>query len=127
VWRPGAGNLQGTGRLTLALSTHTVSEAAAAGTDLADYSTSITCPNGTTVVAGPSTGTSISVALTSGTDDIVCTNTSNKFGNLTVTKHVMPSDAPGRFDLLVDGTVHATNVTDGGSTGPIRLPFDTYE
>ncbi|HUA49074.1 MAG TPA: VWA domain-containing protein [Solirubrobacteraceae bacterium] len=129
VWKAGAGNLEGTGRLTLALGTHTVSEAAAGGTDLADYSTSIVCRNGTTVVAGPSTNTSISVDLRSETDDIVCTitNTNIKFGDLTVIKHVVPSDAPGSFNLLVDGTEHATNVTDGGSTGPIRLPFGSYE
>jgi hypothetical protein len=76
LWRPGAGNLEGTGRLTLALGTHTVSESAAAGTDLADYATSIVCRNGTTVVAGPSTGTSISLHLNNETDDIVCTVTS---------------------------------------------------
>ncbi|HYB25746.1 MAG TPA: hypothetical protein VEF89_03955 [Solirubrobacteraceae bacterium] len=62
VWRAAAGNLEGTGRRLLALGTHTVSETAAAGTDLADYSSTIICLNGTKVVAGPSTGTSISAA-----------------------------------------------------------------
>ncbi|HTX11850.1 MAG TPA: VWA domain-containing protein [Solirubrobacteraceae bacterium] len=130
-WRDGVGNGGTTGRLVVALGRHTVSEQAAPGTTLGDYSTSITCENNGSEIAH-GTGPSLSVDLTSESDDIVCTitNTSTTHGNLTVEKHLLPSDDPGRFDLLINGAPPnsgSTGVGDGGSTGPIRLPFGTYE
>jgi uncharacterized repeat protein (TIGR01451 family) len=130
-WRNGVGNGGTTGRLVVALGRHTVSEQAAAGTTLGDYSTTITCKNNGFEIAH-GTGPSLTVDLTSESDDVVCTitNTSTTHGNLTVEKHLLPSDDPGRFDLLINGSPPnpgATNVGDGGSTGPVRLPFGTYE
>jgi hypothetical protein len=37
---------------------------------------------------------------------------------LTVNKVLIPSSAPGAFNLQIDGVTFATNVRDGGSTGP---------
>jgi hypothetical protein len=42
-------------------------------------------------------------------------------GLITVTKRLVPTYDPGRFNLLIDGTVYATNVGDGGTTGPIAV------
>ncbi|HTU87380.1 MAG TPA: VWA domain-containing protein [Solirubrobacteraceae bacterium] len=130
--RMGVGNGGTTGRLTLPLGTYGVSESGAAGTDLAGYDISTIClDNGHEVASG--TGPApVSVRLENETDDIVCTitNTSTTHGNLTVEKHLVPSDNPGRFDLLIDGSPPnpgSVAVGDGGSTGPIRLPFGTYD
>jgi uncharacterized repeat protein (TIGR01451 family) len=43
-------------------------------------------------------------------------------GNVTVIKDLNPADDEGRFDLLVDGSVRANGIGDGGSTGAISLP-----
>ena len=37
---------------------------------------------------------------------------------ITVTKKLVPSYDPGRFNLLVDGTTYAHNIGDNGTTGP---------
>jgi CSLREA domain-containing protein len=42
-------------------------------------------------------------------------------GQITVTKKLVPATDPGRFNLLIDGTVYAANVGDGGTTGPINF------
>lgn len=38
---------------------------------------------------------------------------------LTVTKTIIPSDDPGRFNLRIDSVTRAANVSHGGSTGPV--------
>ena len=46
--------------------------------------------------------------------------------HLTVTKQLIPSDDPGRFDLLVDGEPRIEQVGDGGTTGALLLPLGTH-
>jgi uncharacterized repeat protein (TIGR01451 family) len=129
--REGVGHLGSTGPITVPLGTHTVSETAATGTDPADYDTSIRCvdvaDNDRLVAHGP--GTSLHVHLTNQAEDVVCTitNVSTKFGQLTVIKHLIPESDAGRFNLLVNGTAHATGVGDAGRTPQLRLPFGTHE
>jgi hypothetical protein len=42
-------------------------------------------------------------------------------GVITVTKELVPETDTGLFDLLVDGTVRASGVGDGGTTGPVTV------
>jgi hypothetical protein len=132
-----AGDQQGTGPVTLPLGTHTVGEtegtqADGTPTSLADYDTSIRCVDvnnhdHVVVPATPGSGP-VSVHLTSQDQNVVCTitNISTKFGDLTVIKHLVPENDPGRFDLRVNGDIRAPSVGDGGTTHPIRLPFGAH-
>jgi uncharacterized repeat protein (TIGR01451 family) len=133
----GVGNGEGTRRILLPLGVHTVSERAAAGTTLADYSVSTTCVNkrnGEEVASGVGTESApVSVRLRREADDVVCTitNTSTTQGNLTVVKHLVPGNDAGLFDLLItrqDGAEVARepDAGDGDTTGRVRLPFGTY-
>jgi hypothetical protein len=120
--------------------THSVNEEAAPGTNLADYSHSTTCVDETTdeTVVPPTASLPVEVNLVDNSREghnIVCTitNTSTTHGNLTVIKHV-PEGNTGKFNLLIDSvpptpesTHESTNVSDGGSTGPVRLVFGTYQ
>jgi hypothetical protein len=134
VRRGAVGDQGSTGPITLPLGTHEVSETAAPGTSLADYDTSIECVNlaNDQTVVPEHIGTSVSVHLTSNGQNVVCTitNVSTKFGQLTVIKHLIPDTDSGRFNLLVNGSPpnsRSESVGDGGSTGPIRLPFGPHE
>jgi Prealbumin-like fold domain len=40
---------------------------------------------------------------------------------LRVTKHLIPSYDPGRFNLQIDGVTQAANIGDTGTTGPITV------
>lgn len=131
VRREGVGHLGSTGPISLPLGTHTVSESAVAPTDLADYDTSITCvdvADHNRLVAHETGSTSLPVHLTDQAEDIVCTitNVSTRFGDLTVIKHLIPGNDPGRFNLLVNGSAEATAVGDAGRTPRLRLPFGTH-
>jgi hypothetical protein len=44
---------------------------------------------------------------------------------LEVRKELDPADDPGRFNLFIDDVMHATNVGDGGTTGPIEVGAGT--
>lgn len=92
----------------------TVSEVAAAGTDLSDYVTSIDCG------AGSVSGSTIS--LTNVTAATTCTITSTRRPRVTVTKSLRPSGDAGRFDLRVGATVVKAGAGDGeqGSTTVTR-------
>jgi uncharacterized repeat protein (TIGR01451 family) len=60
-------------------------------------------------------------------ESATCTITNTRdTGDLEVIKALDPTDDPGLFDLLVDGTAEATDVTHGGTTGPITLDTGTY-
>lgn len=114
------GNLGGSGSLTLAVGNHTVSEAGAGGTNLADYSKSIDCGNGT------ASGPSASVTVNAG-DDKVCTFTNLGRPALIVEKLWFPTTANLLFNILVDGTVEtARPIGHGGTTGPIVLAPGTH-
>ncbi|HEY7600319.1 MAG TPA: right-handed parallel beta-helix repeat-containing protein, partial [Candidatus Limnocylindrales bacterium] len=72
---------------------------------------------------GPSGYSLSSSAQCSGTAVVggtyTCTLTNNDIQpTVTVTKQLSPSSDPGRFNLLIDGTTYATNVGNGGTTGP---------
>ncbi len=45
---------------------------------------------------------------------------------ITVTKKLVPSYDPGRFNLLVDGTTYAHNVGDNGTTGQVTVAPGTH-
>jgi uncharacterized repeat protein (TIGR01451 family) len=125
-----------TGRLPLPTDTYHVGERVSANspTTLADYDTSTTCVNfnGTRprpTVSGVGTETDpVSVKLTSATDNWVCwiTNISNRFGNLTVIKHLVPSNAPGAFDLIVNNTPEKTGARDGDRAELTHIAFGDY-
>ena len=134
VEKSDAGNEDSTPTLTLPLGPHTVSETAGTGTDLADYDTSIQCVDlaNDKVVAENTGETSLDVKLTRDGQHIVCTitNESTRFGLVTVIKSLIPADDPGKFNLLVNGSPPndgSESVGDGGTTGPIRLPFGTVD
>ncbi len=103
--------------------TYTVSELAAAGTSLSDYTSSIACTrNGS---PGPSgSGTSLSVSV-DWADVLACTVTNRMGATITLRKDLRPSSDPGRFDLKVAGTVVKASAGNGGS-GSIQLPAGTY-
>ena len=46
---------------------------------------------------------------------------------LTVRKVLSPTGDPGRFNLLIDGTVRASGVGDGGSTGTLEVSAGTHK
>lgn len=58
------------------------------------------------------------------------TNQAN-FGNqgratITVNKVVSPTDDSGKFNLLINGSVYATDVGNGGTTGSVSVAAGTY-
>jgi hypothetical protein len=127
------GNNGTTGSKTLNTGTYTVSEVAGTGTDLKDYTSSITCRNGAnTVVAGPADATSLDVAITSGSN-ITCTVTNTHKGEIKVVKQVVtngigetPAGDPGRFNLSIDGTSYATDVGHNGTTDWRQVTAGTH-
>jgi hypothetical protein len=102
-----------------------------AATEPSDYDSSVRCVDvaDNDRVVSHGTGTSLKVPLTSEDENIVCTitNVNRHFGQLTVIKHLIPRHDSGRFNLLVNGDIHAHHVGDGGSTGPIPLDFGRHE
>jgi hypothetical protein len=86
----------------------TVSEAAGAGTDLAGLTASLNCTGVT------ATGTT-SATFTMPDNDVSCTVTNTrKTHKVTLTKTVVPSTDPGKFNLTAAGTT-AADQSDGGS------------
>jgi uncharacterized repeat protein (TIGR01451 family) len=122
-----------TGAVTVAAGTNTVGEVEGAGdtTNLADYTSSITCTDETntarklqlaslpTNAAGPGP-----VDVTVPEDhDIVCviTNTRNA-GTLEVVKHLSPTDDPGTFDLQINGQTQKDDAVHNDTTGGVPVP-----
>jgi hypothetical protein len=112
------------GPLTTTAGTHTVSETAGTGTDLADY---------TSVVGGnctPLTPTSGSITLANG-DSATCTITNQRNGSgvvtgtLTVNKVCVPPTDGGRFDLHID-SLRFRDIPCGEGTGPVVLEAGDY-
>lgn len=53
--------------------------------------------------------------------------TASSTGTITVDKVVSPSIGDtGKFNLIVDGTVYATDIGNGGTTGSVTLPTGSY-
>jgi hypothetical protein len=114
----------GTGSLGVLAGTYRVNEIGAAGASLADYSTSIACTlNGN---PGPSAGGTTQLTVTLAVHDkLACTLTNRRKATITVTKHLLPTSDPGRFDLKVGATVVAASAGDGGS-GSRQVGAATY-
>ena len=114
-----------TGAVTVNTGNHTVGEAAGTGTSLGDYSSSIECVNdaGATVASSSDAGP-LNVPVN---EDVVCTITNTrKAGSLEVIKDLEPSDDPGLFDLLIDGTSHFDDASDGDTTGTVNVNTGTH-
>ena len=115
------GNGGTTGEKTVRVGGHLIGETAGTETDLADYASSIECKEanggGDVVAAGNRTGLKVYVAKDA---DVVCTITNTRqagTGKLEVRKVVPQVGDVGRFSLKIDGTVEASNIGNGGSTG----------
>jgi hypothetical protein len=111
------------GSTQVAPGTYKLSEVAATGTSLSDYTSSIACTrNGS---PGPSaSGPSLNVSVDWG-DVLACTITNRLGATITVRKDLRPSSDPGRFDLKVAGQVVKAAAGNGGS-GSTQLPAGTY-
>lgn len=59
-------------------------------------------------------------------ETVTCTFTNTKLPTLTVTKDLYPV-GHGAFDLMIDGKVYATNVGDGGTTGPQIMSIGNHQ
>ena len=111
-----------TGIKTLAPGTHTVTEAADANTNGANYDSTLSCV--TRGIGTPVASPGGSVQLAAG-DDVVCTFTNaRRSGTLTVVKDLQPSTDAGRFDLRIGNTVVANNAGDGQQRPPDGRPGD---
>ena len=80
-----------TGAITVITGTHDVGEVAGTETNLSGYATSISCVddggNGEEVASTDGNGTSLSGIQVNKDDDIICTITNTKLGNVTVIKY----------------------------------------
>lgn len=118
----GVGNGGATSVLTLPTGSHSFAEAAASGTSLSDYNASVSCRDARGSVTATPGGGGWSVSLGDG-QAIVCTITNTrKTGSLQVLKATVPTNDPGKFDLLVDGTTRVTDVAHGGGTAVLTVP-----
>ena len=97
-----------TGAQPVTVGSHTVGETAGTGTSLTDYVT----------VIGGDCAADGTITLAYG-DNKTCTITNTHKPKLTVTKLLVPSNDPGKFNLLIDSAIAGTgaNVGDGGTTG----------
>ncbi|MFN8486997.1 MAG: DUF11 domain-containing protein [Caldilineaceae bacterium] len=116
----GIGDGGSTNAQTVVTGAHTVAELATAATNtqLTNYVTTLLCKDeqGNTITATPGSGFwTVTVAENS---NIICTFTNARKGKLTVTNLLVPANDPGRFNLKIDHTTPASNVGNGGTTGP---------
>lgn len=101
----------------------TISEIAGSATDLADYSSQLSCRGAVTGITGTTSG---SFNMPGG--PVVCTFTNTRKGappTVTVTKALSPASDPGRFILQVNGTPVASHVGDGGTASVLVSPGET--
>jgi hypothetical protein len=106
-----------TGAVVVTAATHTVSETAGTGNNLANY---------TSVIGGQcaSDGT---VTLAPG-DNKVCTITNTRKPTLTVNKVCVPTTDTGRFNLRIDGANAGTgaDAACGGTTGAVVVSIGSH-
>ncbi len=100
------GDLGTTGAVEVTIGSHTVGETAGTLTSLSDY---------TSVISGDC-GRDGSVALAAG-ENKTCTITNTRKPKLTVIKVTDPANDTGKFNLFVNSTQYATDVSNGGTTG----------
>ena len=111
---------------TVNTGTHTFAEAAGTGTSLADYNASAACLNGATPVTATLANGVWSVPVGDG-PALVCTITNTRqTGTIPVVKHLSPTSDPGLFNLLIDGSVSATDQTHNGSTAVTTVNTGTH-
>jgi hypothetical protein len=111
---------------TVFTGSYSVTETAGSGTNLGDYGTSWACTvDGS---PGPSgSGTTLSGLTINKNEIVVCTFTNSQSpGTITVNKVVVPSADTGLFNLLIDGTVEASDVGDSGTTGAIAVSAGSH-
>jgi FG-GAP repeat/Prealbumin-like fold domain len=122
VVKAGAGEGD-SGGMQVAAGGYVLSELASPGTNLSDYTSSIACTrNGN---PGPSASkTSISLQVAPG-DVLACTFTNQQKTTITLTKALVPTSDPGRFDLKVGQTVVVAGAGNGGS-GSLPVSPGTY-
>jgi hypothetical protein len=123
VVKSSAGNGD-SGSIDVAAGTYRVTEVAAVGPSLSNYSTSIACTlNGG---PGPSAAETTKLDVTAADGDrLACTLTNRRKATLTLTKHLTPVSDPGRFNLKVGGTVVKAGAGEGGS-GSMQLAPGSY-
>jgi FG-GAP repeat len=123
VVKTGAGH-GGFGSLEVLPGTYRVSESAVAGTSLASYASSIACTlNG---IPGPGASGTTQLDVTVAKDDLLaCTITNKRKPQIVLTKHLVPSSDPGRFDLKIGGTLVRAGAGEGG-TGSRLVGPGTY-
>jgi hypothetical protein len=97
-----------TGEVEVSIGSHTVSETAGTGTNLANYVT----------VIGGDCAADGSVILAAG-ETKTCTITNTRKPTLTVNKACDPLADPGLFNLRIDGTTYGGDKPCGGTTGPV--------
>lgn len=115
-----AGDGDATSAVPVNTGNHTVSE-----TLLANYTSAISCTDGTAVVASGS-GTSLADVPVAEGKNVVCTitNTRNQ-GTLKVEKRTLPTLDTGRFDLKVGSTVVKADAKHGDS-GELTVNTGTH-
>ncbi len=101
--------------LGLTAGTYTITEGATTGWTL----DSAICLDNTTQ-ATVATGNGATITLAAG-QNVTCRFTNTKQAKLTVIKDLVTPNDPGLFNLLIDGTPHATNVGNFGSTGAVTV------
>jgi hypothetical protein len=122
------------GSATVLAGTYTVSEAAASGTALADYASSIDCRRkGISIRSG--TGTSLGGIQLKVGDEIVCTITNLRLGKVEIEKQTDPADSSASFDfssalagafsLSDDGVKTVTRVTPNQGGSPYTVVEST--
>ncbi len=116
-----------TGSNSVDTGTYQVSETAGTGTNLNDYSASLSCVDQNGAVT--STGGNVTVAKGR---NVVCTFTNTrKAGSIELRKQLSPTNDPGKFDLFVkQGATTIDSATDqghNGTTGPTSVSTGTYQ
>jgi uncharacterized repeat protein (TIGR01451 family) len=104
-----------TGPVVVITGSHTVTETASTGTNLADYIT----------VIGGDCAADGSISLAAG-DNKTCTITNTRKTQLTVNKVLLPNSDSGQFNLQIDGTPYATDVGHDGTTGPVAVSIGSH-
>ncbi|WP_299178598.1 hypothetical protein [uncultured Neptuniibacter sp.] len=97
-----------TGWVTVNVGSHSVSELGSGGTDLNNYVSDVSCDNNT----GVDPGTSLDVGNLDYNDDVTCTITNTRKGNIKIVKNSIGGD--GSFDYT--GSLGLTSLTTQGGS-----------
>ncbi len=112
------------GSATTAPGTYTIKETAAAGTSLANYTSSIACTlNGGT---GPSASKTSLLVTVAPADQLGCTFTNTRKATITLAETLVPPTDPGRFDLKIVGVATVKAAAGNGDSGSATTAPGTY-